>query len=182
MANDDFPDDFSNDDAFNKFKEMIERMFGNQFGQNPIGPFVNLFNNPDILKKLEQDGKVDFGFSLSADENGNVKIDPFSPGMIFPNQFDSNTSSDEPFFDVIEDGDNVIIVGDVAGYSKEDIHIGSKNNNLIIQGKTSDKSFTKEIDLTDFDDKSVKAKLRNGTLEISVKVFKEKFGHKIPIE
>ena len=166
MANDDFPDDFSNDDAFNKFKEMIERMFGNQFGQ--FGPFMNLFNNPDILKKLEEDGKVNFGFSLSADENGNVKIDPFSSGMIFPNQFDSNTSSDEPFFDVIEDGDNVIIVGDVAGYSKEDIHIGSKNNNLIIQGKTSDKSFTKEIDLTDF--------------EISVKVFKEKFGHKIPIE
>ena len=180
MANDDFPDDFSNDDTFNKFKEMIERMFGNQFGQ--FGPFMNLFNNPDILKKLENDGKVNFGFSISSDANGNLKFDNLNSDMIFPNQFDSNPSSDEPFFDVIKDGDNIIIVGDVVGYSKEDIHIGSKNNKLIINGKTSEKSFTKEIDLREFDAKSVKAKLRNGTLEISVKVFKEELGHKIPIE
>lgn len=182
MANDDFPNFDDDSDAFHQFKEMIERLFGSQFGQN-LGPFMNMFNNPDIIKKLQDEGRIDLGFSLATDENGNININSFTPGMIAPNQFDLNQQPvEDHFFDVMEDSDNIIIVGDVSGYNKEDIHIGSKNNKLIIKGKTSDKNFTKEIELPDFDVKSVKAKLRNGSLEITVKALKEESGFKISID
>ena len=174
MASGDFPDD----DSFNQFKEMIKRMFGSQFGS-----FMKLFNNPDLLKKLQEDGHFDLGFSLSTDENGNVNIRPFSPGMIFPDELNpSQSSSDEPFFDVLEDKDQIIVIGDVVGYNKENIQIGSKDHKLIIKGKTDSKSFNKEVELSDFDPKSVKVKLRNGTLEITVKVFAKESDHKIKIE
>ncbi len=185
MANKDFPNSDDDSDAFRQFKEMIERLFGGQFGQLP---FMNLLNDPDILKKLQDEGRVDLGFSLATDENGNININSFTPGMINPNQFtpdqfnQSQQPSEEPFFDVMEDGDTIIVVGDISGYNKEDIHIGSKDNKLVIKGKTSDKNFTKEIELPAFDPKSVKAKLRNGSLEITVKVAPEESGYKISID
>ena len=178
MANDDFPNGFPDDEAFNKFKEMINRMLGNQ-----IGPFMNLFNDPDILKKLQEDGHVNIGFSLNADENGNVNVHPFNPDMIFPDQMNTDEiSSKEPFFDLMEDGDQIVIVGDVSGYTKDNIHIGSKDSKLVIKGNNETKSFNKEIEMPSFDPKSVKAKLRNGTLEITVKTVPEESGHKITIE
>ena len=184
MANEDFSD-FYDDETFRKFKEMIDRIFGGQFGQN-FGSFMNFFNDPNIIKKLQDEGRVDIGFSLSTDENGNVNINSFNPGMTFPNQIDNPESSlSEPYFDIIEDGDEIVIVGDVAGYSKENIHIGSKaSTKLIIKGISENKSFTKELDLPAFDTKSVKAKLRNGTLEIKVSSIQEKedSSHKIKIE
>ena len=180
MANEDFPNFDDDSDAFRQFKDMIERLFGGQFGQLP---FTNFFNDPNILKKLQEDGRVDLGFSLATDENGNININQFTPGIINPNQFTPKQEpSEEHFFDVMEDGDSIIIIGDVSGYNKEDIHIGSKNNKLIIKGKTSDKNFTKEIELPDFDPKSVKAKLRNGSLEITVTTLIEESGFKISID
>lgn len=184
MANEDFPD-YNDDEGFRKFKEMIDRILGGQFGQN-FGSFMNFFNDPNIIKKLQDEGRVDIGFSLATDENGNVNINSFNPGMNFSQQFPSDSVNEkEPFFDIMEDGDSIIIVGDVPGFSKENIHIGSKGNTkLIIKGTSEDRSFNKELDLPLFDTKSVKAKFRNGTLEITVKSIQEKLDedHKIFIE
>ena len=177
-------EDFSNDDSFNRFKDMINRMFGHQFDS-----IFNQFNDPEIIRKLQEEGHVDFGFSLATDENGNVNIKSFNPGFsdsMFPNHINSATMpDDEPFFDVLEDGDSIIINGDVTGFSKENIHIGSKGSTkLIIKGESESKSFNKEVDLPEFNIKSVKAKLHNGTLEITLKTVHEDEldGHKITIE
>ena len=182
MANEDAPNFDDDSDAFRQFKELIERMFGGQFDKFP---FMNLFNDPDIIKKLQDDGHVNFGFSLSTDDNGHVNINSFNPDMVFPNQSDPQVkSANEPFFDVMEDGNLIIIVGDVPGYNKEELHIGSKGSTkLVIKGSNKTDSFTKEIDLPEFDIKSVKAKLRNGSLEISVQAVKDELdGYKINIE
>ena len=182
MAKDDLPNFDDDSDAFRQFKEMIERLFGGQFSNLP---FLNFLNDPDLLKKLQEDGRVNFGFSLNTDENGNINVKPFNSDMVFPNHDDpALKSANEPFFDVMEDGDQIVIVGDVPGFDKEDLHIGSKGHaKLVIKGTNKNSSFTKEIDLPEFDIKSVKAKLRNGSLEITVQAIKTELdGFKINIE
>jgi HSP20 family molecular chaperone IbpA len=174
MAN----EDFSNNDDIKKIKEMFDNIIGGK-----LGPFMNFFNDPEILKKLQEEGKVDLSFSITADENGSVNINSFSSNVIGPNQFEQTAIESETFFDLIEDENKIIIIGDVPVYNRNQIHLSSKNNNkIIIKGKSEIKSFTKEFDLPEFDEKSVKAKLRNGSLEISMTIKEKKSNESIRIE
>ena len=77
----------------------------------------------------------------------------------------------EPDFDVFDEGNHILIVGDMPGVNKEDIKYEVKDNVLKIWTENGRK-YQKEIELPASVTKKVGLNYRNGVLE--VKLTKEK--------
>jgi len=76
----------------------------------------------------------------------------------------------DPLVDVFEDEDEVVIVAEIPGASKEDIHVKALENKVIIKARGHDKRYYKEIELpAKVDPRKAKASYKNGVLEVRIK-------------
>ncbi|HLE34382.1 MAG TPA: Hsp20/alpha crystallin family protein, partial [Nitrososphaerales archaeon] len=76
----------------------------------------------------------------------------------------------EPLVDVMSSGDEVKVIAELPGVSKEEIKISATENTVTIQTDTAEKKYRKDIDLPDeVDPTSAKSTYKNGMLEITFK-------------
>ena len=74
----------------------------------------------------------------------------------------------EPLVDVISSGDEVKVIAELPGVSKEEIKVSATENSVTIQ--TEERKYRKDIDLPDeVDPASAKSTYKNGMLEITLK-------------
>lgn len=154
-------DIFNNDELFNNsfFTNMmkeIEKMMGNMDDNSKItrktfGPYVR-------------------GYSISVGPDGKPKIKQFGNmkpqiGNIQPQQEDQ---SKEPLIDIFADKDQVKIVAEIPGVTKENIDVTATESKVKIFAKTGSKEYETEKELSvKIKPKSASSKYNNGILELT---------------
>jgi len=82
--------------------------------------------------------------------------------------------SDEPVAEVHRIGDNVKVVVEMPGVSEEDLNIQLNGQELIIDAAGGTRTYHTHADVPIGDPKSLQHSLRNGVLEVTVRVLPEK--------
>jgi len=80
---------------------------------------------------------------------------------------ESNDMVNEPEFERIVDGDKVILIFTLPGASKENIKFKRKAGYLIVEARTRDRYYRKQVRLESYiDESSIKGRVKNGFLEL----------------
>ena len=171
------------DQIFNS--EQFKRMFKDIYSKMMKDLPPNMQNlSPEDLKrefmKISKKGFKDpiiYGFKVGVGPNGPV-IDSF--GNVKKERYSGKPKVEErrePLTEVNEQEDQIIVIAEMPGVTKEDISLKATNRTLTIstQEGVSARTYFKEIDLpaavnSDF----AKARYTNGILEVKLKKISEK--------
>lgn len=118
------------------------------------GPFMYGFN-----VGIGPDGKPNIN------SFGNLKTSPETPGKAEINP------QREPLVEVAEQGENIIVIAEMPGVTKDDIELKATARSLTISTKTDDigRNYYKEIDLpAEINTDYAKARYQNGILEVKL--------------
>jgi len=197
--NDDYNEEDEDDDIespfdFNKFFSDPNKFFkSKQFRQLFKGIFDQIANSPefrnlsptDIMKEFMKNkdkfgfkGPIMYGFNMSVGPNGKPKIDSF--GNIKSKPYSGKPQvqkSRAPLVEVDELEDQLVIIAEMPGVSKDDIELKATTNSLTISTKSSQegRKYYKEIELpVPINSDYAKARYVNGILEIKLKKAGEK--------
>ncbi|MHA1917017.1 MAG: archaeal heat shock protein Hsp20 [Candidatus Ranarchaeia archaeon] len=171
-----------NDDLFDidKIQDMI-RDFMKAMGPNKEGI------NPDWTKELEKQGIRPFvwGFSASTDQDGKIHFRPFGNVQADPQGNTEIKESREPLVDVTEEENEIVVIIELPGVTREDIELNSTENQLTVKVETEYRKYYKDVKLpSEVVAESAKARYKNGVLEIRLKKIEtdKKEGKKISID
>lgn len=144
--------------------EMVKRMFGD------FGDFEELFKG----KELAEGQPYVKGFSIRMGPEGEPEIREFgnTGGGFeeFKGQGAPEEQQQETLIDVMEDDDEVHVIADMPGVSKEDIDINASKTSLNIEAERESKKHSEKVDLgCEVYPDSAKAKYNNGVLEVTLK-------------
>jgi HSP20 family protein len=112
------------------------------------------------------------GYSVTIGPDGKPVIREF--GNVKPSYAGSGRfalkDEREPLVDVMSSGDEVKVIAELPGVSKEEIKVSATENSVTIQTETPERKYRKDIDLPDeVDPASAKSTYKNGMLEITFK-------------
>lgn len=80
----------------------------------------------------------------------------------------------EPLIDVFEEKDDIIVIAEFAGFSKEGLKIHLKNQRLTLSAEASNQKYHKSLNLPAVViPKSIRTTYKNGVLEIRLKKARE---------
>ncbi|MFX1339107.1 MAG: Hsp20/alpha crystallin family protein [Promethearchaeota archaeon] len=161
------------------FKDVFEKLL------KSLPPeFQNL--SPEDMRKYLMENKDKFpwgagpyiaGFNLKFGPDGNPIVDSF--GNVKPEPYSGKAkvkSTREPLVEVDEENDQLIIIAEIPGATKEDVEIKATSRSLTISTKEDSLSikYYKEIELPmPINSDYAKARLQNGILEIKLKKLDE---------
>ncbi len=163
----DFNDIFEN---FERLTEFFEEEFNRMFKEPNFNPMDDFFKEKPLV----------YGFSISIDPNGKPRIQEF--GNIRP-KGEKTLISDkrEPLIDIINNEDEIIIIAEIPGVSKEDIKLNVSENSLIIS-VLNNRKYYKELNFEEkIDPNSIQTSYKNGVLQVKLKK-KEFIGKEIKID
>ncbi|WP_054845859.1 archaeal heat shock protein Hsp20 [Sulfuracidifex tepidarius] len=123
-----------------------------------------------ISKEPGENGPYIYGVKISVGPDGTPKIEEF--GNVKKAQGRPIVSDQiEPLVDVLEKGEEVKVVAEVPGISKDDVKLKIVGQKLVLY--TSDsapKKYYAEVELpAEVDENSAKANYKNGIVEITLK-------------
>jgi len=76
----------------------------------------------------------------------------------------------EPLLDVLEKEDEVIVVVELPGLTKQDVKLQASENKLTISVDRPQKRYRRELDLpAEVDSRTIKTSYKNGVLEVRLK-------------
>ncbi|TFG25853.1 MAG: Hsp20/alpha crystallin family protein [Promethearchaeota archaeon] len=150
------PPEFQNFSPEEMRKYLIENKDKFPWG---AGPYIAGFN-----LKFGPDGKP------TVDSFGNIKPEPYSgePEV---------NSAREPMVEVNEENDQIIVIAEMPGVTKEDVEIKATSRTLTISTKIGSysRNYRKEVELPcPINSDYAKARLQNGILEVKLKKLDEK--------
>lgn len=125
-------------------------------------------------------GPFVYGYSFSVGPDGKPKFREFGNvrpthelGTARPTL--SVQGEREPLVDVIPSEEEIKVVAELPGVEKSDIQLNVSEDSMSISVDTDTQKFRKELDLPlNVDPDSTKASYKNGVLEVTLKVQKEK--------
>ncbi|MDH5268199.1 MAG: Hsp20/alpha crystallin family protein [Candidatus Bathyarchaeota archaeon] len=115
-----------------------------------------------------------YGFSMSIGPDGKPVIREF--GNVQKSRFGPQIREErEPLVDVMEEVKDVVIVAELPGVEKSDIHLHTTEDHLTVSVDTPKRKYHKELTLpASVDPKSAQASYKNGVLEVRLKKLVEK--------
>jgi HSP20 family protein len=126
----------------------------------------------DVTKSIEgMEGSKQpmiYGFNIRIDQNGMPVVDRF--GNLNRQEASAPQRKDErePLVDIIESEKALTVVVELPGVSKEQITLESTESMLMIDAKSINRSYHKEIQLPKaVNPETAKAKYNNGVLEVT---------------
>jgi HSP20 family protein len=168
------------DDMFREFDEMrkeAERLFSEQFKniENKVPKdLIKEYDTPEG-GKVRQVGPIVYGYSMTIGPDGKPKIREFgnikSPmgGM---GSFDqpSLSAEREPLIDISTTDNEVKIVAEMPGISKDKINVNADDKYVEIKSEDPNRKYHKKIEVPeDIDINSARSNYNNGVLEINFK-------------
>lgn len=125
----------------------------------------------DIEKQMREGGPIRpavFGFNMGIGPDGKPTIQNF--GNIKQKQGKPEVNEvRDPLVDIVEEGDELIVVAEVPGVKKEDVVLSATETTLSIQAKSQDKErhYEKVVNLpAKINPNIAKARYTNGILEV----------------
>lgn len=152
-----------NNDFFEQLRKMVEEMMASSG-----------IDFEEIQEKLESGEPFQFGYSLQFDPSGKPVFNSFSndqPPQPTRGEGEGRSGEvEEPFTDVIMDpAENLIrVIVELPGVDKKDLTVRSRDTKLVVKASNDRKKYKKEVELPEFQPESVRAKLRNGILELLI--------------
>ncbi|MEM0492132.1 MAG: archaeal heat shock protein Hsp20 [Acidilobaceae archaeon] len=140
------------EERISEFEEEMEKAFKEKISREEFrGPYVyglRITIGPDGIPRVEEFGNI------SRERRGKPLI----------------REEMEPLVDVIERDDEVWVIADVPGVSREDIDVRVTEREVTIKAYSSERKYYKTIDLpVEVNPETAKASYRNGVLEIKIK-------------
>ncbi|MCY0850432.1 archaeal heat shock protein Hsp20 [Sulfuracidifex metallicus] len=123
-----------------------------------------------ISKEPGDNGPYIYGVKISVGPDGTPKIEEF--GNVKKMQGKPIVSDQiEPLVDVLEKGDDIKVVAEVPGISKDDVKLKIVGQKLVIfTSDSAPKKYYAEVELpSEVDENSAKASYKNGIVEITLK-------------
>ncbi len=166
-----------------EFQKMYKEIF-KQLAKNLPKELQGL-SPEEITREFMKKGPIMYGFNIGFGPDGKPIMDSF--GNLEKEPISGKRKvrkTREPLVEVNEDQDQIIVIAEMPGVSKEDIELNATNNSITISTEkiVSGRSYFKEIDLpAAIDSDYAKARYTNGILEVKLKKLKEK-GKPIDIE
>jgi HSP20 family protein len=168
------------DDMFREFDEMrkeAERLFSEQFKniENKVPKdLIKEYDTPEG-GKVRQVGPIVYGYSMTIGPDGKPKIREFgnikSP-MAGMGTFEqpSLSAEREPLIDISSTDNEVKIVAEMPGISKDKIKIDVYDKYVEIKSEDPNRKYHKKIEVPeDIDINSARSNYNNGVLEINFK-------------
>lgn len=129
------------------------------------------FRKEGEIKGLRKDMKGVYGFSVRTmagrsvvEPFGNIKETPKGPVV---------EEVREPMVDVFDEKDHVLIVAEMPGVEKSNIHIDIEGDALFLKAENTDRKYKKEVPLPSAVDRSsLVSSYKNGILEVKVQKMK----------
>ena len=177
-----FGSGWSFDDMFREFDEMrkeAERSFSEQFKniENKVPKdLIKEYETPEG-GKVRQVGPIVYGYSMTIGPDGKPKVREFgnikSPvGGMGSFEQPSLSAEREPLIDISSTDNEVKIVAEMPGISKEKIKVNAYDKYVEIKSEDPNRKYHKQIEVPeDIDIQSARSNYNNGVLEI---IFKKK--------
>jgi HSP20 family protein len=168
------------DDIFREFDEMrkeAERSFSEQFKniENKVPKeLIKEYETPEG-GKVRQVGPIVYGYSMTIGPDGKPKVREFgnikSPvGEMGSFEQPSLSAEREPLIDISSTDNEVKIVAEMPGISKEKIKVNAYDNYVEIKSEDPNRKYHKKIEVPeDIDIESARSNYNNGVLEITFK-------------
>jgi len=168
------------DDMFREFDEMrkeAERAFSEQFKniENKVPKdLIKEYETPEG-GKVRQVGPIVYGYSMTIGPDGKPKIRQFgnvkSPiGGMGSFEQPSISAEREPLIDISSTDNEVKIVAEMPGISKDKIKVNAYDKYVEIKSEDPNRKYHKKIEIPeDIDINSAKSNYNNGVLEINFK-------------
>jgi HSP20 family protein len=179
---------FGNFDPAKLFKtKEFQKMFKEIFGRlrKNLPKELQGLSPEEITREFMKKGPIMYGFNIGFGPDGKPIMDSFGNLEKEPISGERKVrKTREPLVEVNEEQDQIIIIAEMPGVSKEDIELNATNRSITISTEkiVSGRSYFKEIDLpAAIDSDYAKARYTNGILEVRLKKIKEK-GKPIDIE
>jgi len=166
-----------------EFQKMFKEIF-KQLAKNLPKELQGL-SPEEITREFMKKGPIMYGFNIGFGPDGKPIMDSF--GNLEKEPISGKRKvreTREPLVEVNEDQDQIIVIAEMPGVSKEDIELNATNRSLTISTEkiVFGRSYFKEIDLPAvINSDYAKARYTNGILEVKLKKLKEK-GKPIDIE
>jgi HSP20 family protein len=171
------------DDMMKEVERMMQEAFRNFEQQIP----------KDLVKERKlQDGStvremgpIVYGYSVKIGPDGKPVVRRFGNIDAFPNILGGGVAvkgEREPLIDVIKGQNEIRVVAEVPGVSKEDLRISATEDYVTIESVTGEPRYHKKIELPEsVDPKTAKSTYKNGIVEVSFQP-KNKSDGGIPIK
>lgn len=172
-----------------QFKHLFNDIFEKVLKNMPP-EFQNL--SPEEIKKEFMKNKDKFGFkgpfmygvNVNLGPDGKPKVDSF--GNINKKASGKPIVKDvrEPLVEVTEEDDQIVVIAEMPGITREEIELKATSNSLTISTKSNNfgRNYYKEIDIpVAIDSSYAKAMYRNGILSVKLKKIEDK-GTNIKVE
>ena len=168
------------DDMFRDFDEMrkeAERFFSEQFKniENKVPKdLIKEYDTPEG-GKVRQVGPIVYGYSMTIGPDGKPKIREFgnikSPmGGMGSFEQPSLSAEREPLIDISSTDNEVKIVAEMPGISKDKINVNAYDKYVEIKSEDPNRKYHKKIEVPeDIDINSARSNYNNGVLEINFK-------------
>ena len=174
------------DDMFRGFDEMrrdMERRFSEEFKniENKVPKdLIKEYETPEG-GKVREVGPIVYGYSMTIGPDGKPKIrefgnvkSPFAGSGGFSQQQPSISAEREPLVDISSTDNEVKIVVEMPGISKEKIKIDAYDKYVEIKSQDPERKYHRKIEIPeDIDLESAKSNYNNGVLEITFKKKKQ---------
>jgi HSP20 family protein len=171
---------FSSKEFRRLFKDIFEKIMGNLPSE-----FQNL-SPEDIMRELTKNKDkfgfpIMYGFNINIGPNGKPTIDSFGNLKARPYSGEPEVKKvREPLTEVNEEGDQIIVICEMPGVTKDEIELKATRDSLTISTKSKfqGRAYYKEVKLPSaINSDYAKARYTNGILEVKLKKIDEEQTH-----
>jgi HSP20 family protein len=155
------------------FDDFIFGGFDDEFGrmQDHINRIMReVFRDFDTIEpsEIEPGKKYVYGFTMRTGPDGKPVVDEF--GNVPRMGRDEVPGEREPLVDVIDGNEEITVIAELPGVSKEDIDLNTDEKSLTINVDTESRKYHKDLKLpAAVKPDGVKAAYKNGVLEVKLK-------------
>ncbi len=131
----------------------------------------------DLMEKAEkgeikQSGPFVYGFSMRVGPDGKIVVDEF--GNTAKKGEGELSDEREPVTDIINEKDQLVVICELPGVSKEDIKLTINEKSMNIKVDETERKYNKSLKLpASIDPKSAEANYKNGVLEVRMRKVKD---------
>jgi HSP20 family protein len=163
------------DEMMREMDRMMQEAFKNFEKQVP----KNLVRERklDDGTTVRETGPIVYGYSVKIGPDGKPQVRKFGNIDAFPNMLGGGLTvkeEREPLVDVIKGSDDIRVIAELPGVSKEDLRLTADENTVTIESTAPEHRYRKVVDLPEpVDPKSAKSTYKNGILEATFRLRKK---------
>jgi HSP20 family protein len=160
------------DEMMKEMEKMMQEAFKNVEQHVPKNLVKERkLDDGSIVREM---GPIVYGYSVKIGPDGKPEVRKFGNIDAFPNLLGGGLAvkeEREPLVDIIRGKDELRIVAEVPGVSKENLRLTADESSVTIESTTGEPRYHKRVELPDVvDPKTAKSTYKNGILEVTLRL------------